>query len=436
MDGGDPGRTATQARPAPAAAEADAPAIAEAPVTSPEPACRDAASVTASASTAPRDTPRAAPDPAPPSGLLDRLARAWTARLADPGFQARVARVPVLRRMVAREGAEMFDLVAGFVRSQVLLALVELDVLEALRRGPVAEADLARHADLPPDRAAILFQAGAALGLLRRRRDGTVALARRGAALIGVPGLPAMIAHHRVLYRDLADPVALLRGQGATELAAFWPYVFGAGAATDPATARRYSDLMADSQMLVAQDTLATGALADTRHLLDVGGGTGAFVAACCTAHPHLRATLFDLPQVVAEAGPRLAAAGVSDRVTPRAGSFRDDPLPEGADTIALIRVLYDHGDATVAALLAKVFAALPPGGRLVISEPMAGTPDRPDAAGDVYFALYTLAMGTGRARSQARIAALCRAAGFTDLRTPRAARPYVTSVVTARRPG
>jgi demethylspheroidene O-methyltransferase len=109
----------------------------------------------------------------------------------------------------------------------------------------------------------------------------------------------------------------------------------------------------------------------------------------------------------VAGAGGRLGPG-----VTIHPGSFRDDPLPAGADAISLVRVLYDHADATVGALLAKVRQALPAGGRLIISEPMSGGA-RPDPATDVYFAVYTLAMGTGRTRSAVEIAALCSAAGF-----------------------
>jgi len=40
------------------------------------------------------------------------------------------------------------------------------------------------------------------------------------------------------------------------------------------------------------------------------------------------------------------------------------------------------------------------------------------------------MAMGTGRARSAARIAALCRAAGFDQIHTPRSLRPFVASAV------
>ncbi|MEM8578837.1 MAG: methyltransferase, partial [Pseudomonadota bacterium] len=166
---------------------------------------------------------------------------------------------------------------------------------------------------------------------------------------------------------------------------------------------------------------------------LDIGGGTGAFLRAVGAAHPAIDLHLFDLPAVVPDAGAAFAQAGIAAQV--HAGSFRDDPLPAvGADAISLIRVLYDHSDDTVTALLAKVFAALPPGGRLIVSEPMAGGA-RPERAGDVYFAFYTMAMQTGRARSAARIGEMCRAAGFTDIRSPRPARAYVTRTLAARKP-
>lgn len=360
----------------------------------------------------------------------------WRNRLlSSPGFQSWASRFPLTRRTARREGEAMFDLVAGFVHSQVLMALVELGVLETLRDGSQASPALALRHAVPSERMEILLQAGAALGLLARKRGERFALTRRGAALLGVPGLEGMIRHHRVLYRDLADPVAFLRGETKPELASFWPYVFGPGAEIAPDDARRYSDLMADSQALVAEETLRAVSFRDTRRVMDVGGGTGVFLSAVARAHPGLSGTLFDLPQVADQAAARFAREGLSDRLSVSPGSFRTDPLPEGADTISLVRVLYDHSDDTVEALLAAVFAALPPGGRVIVSEPMSGG-NRPDRATDTYFALYTLAMGTGRTRSAARICSMLAAAGFDASRTHRTHRPFVTGVVSAVRPG
>lgn len=353
----------------------------------------------------------------------------WLTRLAlSQRFHALAERIPLLRGHARAEGAALFDLVQGFVRSQVLAALVDLRILHRLADGARSAADLATLTEVPGPRLDVLLQAAAALGLVRRRRD-LWALTARGAAFVAVPGLTEMVAHHRALYADLADPAAFFRGGTETQLAAFWPYVFGAGIGSPEAD--RFSRLMAESQTLVAADTLRQVDLRDRRHLMDVGGGHGAFLAAVARSHPHLALTLFDLPQVVRGAGAALGP--LASRIRVQAGSFRDDPLPTGADAISLVRVLYDHADATVDALLTRVHAALPPGGLVIVSEPMSGGA-RPDPATDVYFAVYTLAMRTGRTRSADEIAGRLRALGFSGIACPRPARSFITRVVTARR--
>lgn len=363
------------------------------------------------------------------------LSPGWFARLiARPGFQNFASALPFGRGMAKRDGAEIFDILQGFVASQVLSALVEMEILRTLLDGPARPDRLGLAHGIAGDRMEELLRAGAALGLLRRRRDGRYALARKGAAILGVPGLEDMIRHNREFYADMADPAALLRGEGETHLARFWPYVFGAGGDIPRDVAERYSNLMAESQVLVARDTLRMLPMKGAGRVMDVGGGSGVFLSEFLRRHPKASGILFDLPEVMPSARARLAQAGLEARVTLSGGDFRNDPLPEGADTISLVRVLYDHDDRTVRALLARVFEALPPGGRLVVSEPMSGG-DKPERAGDVYFAFYTMAMGTGRVRSAARIAEMCREAGFEGVKTPRAARPYITSALSCLKP-
>ena len=370
----------------------------------------------------------AADGPAAP-GAPRRRRAGWVARLAaSRGFQRWAAATPLVRRIARRDGEALMDLVAGFVHSQVLRAVVDLDLVERLLDAPADTDALARACALPPERMAVLLDAAAASGLVRRDRRGQWHAGRRGAALATVPGLRAIVQHHDALYDDLRDPVALLRGEGETHLSRFWPYVFGAARAEDPAAARRYSDLMAQSQILVAEETLARIDLSGVDELLDVGGGTGAFLEAVGGRHPRPRLHLFDLPAVVPDAERRFARAGLSGRTRITPGSFRDRALPEGAEAISLVRVLYDHEDDTAMALLRAARAALPPGGRLVISEPMAGS-----RAGDGYFALYTLAMRTGRARHPRALLAMMEAAGFRDLRDHGTTRPFVTRVLSGR---
>src|SRR6056297_365839 len=155
----------------------------------------------------------------------------WFARLvAKPEFQRFAAKLPFAGKLAQRDGAEIFDVLQGFVASQVLLALIELEVLQDLLNGPVTAVEAAVGRQVPHDRMEALLQAGTALSLLKRGRDGRFSLARKGAAILGVPGLTDMIRHNAAFYKDMADPVAILRGEGETHLAQFWPYVLNQGA--------------------------------------------------------------------------------------------------------------------------------------------------------------------------------------------------------------
>lgn len=360
--------------------------------------------------------------------LMEALTRWQTDMVARPAFQRWAARFPLTRRFVRKDGERLFDLVAGFVYTQTLLACVELEIFEELARGPKAPEQLALSRKVSDQRMDVLCRSAAALGLLKRRRDGRYGLARLGAALTGVPGLMEMVRHHSILYGDMSDPVALLRGERETELANFWPYVLGQGAAAaEPRMAARYSELMAQSQAMVAEEILQTVSFGGSRVVMDVGGGTGAFLTHLGAAYPDLARIVFDLPDVVGGVSPDSGIEAVG-------GSFLE-PLPQRADTITLVRVLYDHGDETVDRLLRNVFEALPPGGRLVVAEPMSGG-DTPLRATDSYFAFYTMAMRTGQVRSQAQISEKLQEIGFVGVTDHRARRAYIASVVTACKPG
>lgn len=366
-----------------------------------------------------------------PLSWMARWRRWRNAKVASPAFQSWAAAHPLTRATTRKDGERLFDLVAGFVHSQVLFALVELDLLDELMEGPETAGEIAARHRIDPGRMEALLRAAVALDLLELGPEG-YQTARLGAAATGVPGLADMIRHHAVFYRDMADPLSLIRGEADTELARFWPYVFGSGVESD--VAARYSELMAESQGLVAEETLRAVRFDGIRRLMDVGGGTGAFLTVVGRAKPEPDLILFDLPPVAPAARARFEAAGLANRVSIVTGSFRTDPLPKGSDAISLVRVLYDHADATVAKLLHSVFEALPPGGRLIVSEPMTGA-EGPERAGDVYFAFYCMAMRTGRARAPGEIARLMQDAGFEGITRRGTARPFVTSVVEGRKP-
>ena len=110
---------------------------------------------------------------------------------------------------------------------------------------------------------------------------------------------------------------------------------------------------------------LARGGWEDVHTLVDVGGGTGAMLAALLRAQPHLRGMLVDLPGPVTRSREIFEAAGVADRVMSVAQSFFD-PLPAGADVYLLRKVLNDWPDRETVEILRRCADAARPSGTIV----------------------------------------------------------------------
>lgn len=356
--------------------------------------------------------------------------------LRSASFRRWAQALPLTRWIARRRAAAVFDLMAGFVYSQVLLAVVRLGLLERLAaQGPQHAAALSSALGLSLPACERLLRAAVAVQLLELRAGGRYGLGSRGAPLAADAGLRALVLHHEALYRDLSDPVALLRGEAAPgELAHFWPYAMQAGDAGGAPQASAYSALMAATQPMVAEQLLQAYPLHRHRRLLDVGGGEGALACAAAASTPGLQVEVFDLPQVAERARGRLAAAGLGTRSRVWPGSFLSDALPDGADLITLVRVVHDHDDAAVLTLLRAVRKALAPAGRLLLAEPMADTPGAA-AMGDAYFGFYLLAMGQGRPRSAAELTALLQQAGFDRVRRLRTHLPLLLQVLVADSP-
>jgi demethylspheroidene O-methyltransferase len=372
------------------------------------------------------------------SGGHDRWL-AWRDRLlASPLFQRRAAAFALTRPVARRHARELFDLVAGFVYSQVLLACVRLQMFEILAEGPQSLERLAVRLGLPVEAAQRLLAAAVSLRLVEHRSEGRFGLGELGAPMVGNTAVTSMVSHHAALYADLADPVALLRTPADSArhgaLARYWPYADaarpGSGVADDRVAT--YSALMSASQPLVADEILDAYSLHGHRCLLDVGGGDGTFLASVARRAPALRLMLFDLPAVAERARDRFAATGLAQRASVFGGSFLSEALPAGADIASLVRVIHDHDDAAAMTILRTVRKALPTHGNLLLAEPMSGTPGA-EPMGDAYFGFYLLAMGRGRPRTPAELTAMLQAAGFDSIRLLPTRMPLQTQLLVAR---
>ena len=377
----------------------------------------------------------------------DRFDGWMDAKLTDPSFSRWAAGNIFTRWITRRRAKQVFDVMAGFVYSQVLLACVRLRILELVNESPRTLDELAQICQVPASGLQRLVNSAVALRLLSLRGQGRYGLGALGAPVAGHPGIRAMIEHHAVLYHDMQDPVALLRDQMADgQMMAYWPYVEteGAGSQTKDAPnpapraweqekVSRYSQLMSASQPFVVDEVLATYSFDKHHCVLDVGGGQGTFVNRLAGHATHLKLKLFDLPQVADLARQNFNKQSLAGRIEAFGGDFLKDTLPVGADLVTLVRVAHDHPDAHVNTILRAIFNALPSGGTLLLTEPMAQA-SRDAPLGDAYFHFYLLAMGSGRLRTAKELADMILAAGFGSVELLANAMPLQTQILVAKK--
>ncbi|QWD38507.1 methyltransferase domain-containing protein [Polynucleobacter paneuropaeus] len=350
-------------------------------------------------------------------GLFDRLYILKDKLIANSRFQNTVAKVPFLRGIAKKRANQLFDVMAGFVYTQILLACIRLNIFNQLKDGPLTLEAIKNECGLERAPLKQLLDAAVSIHLLEIRTNHRYGLGKLGAPLVGNSALAAMIEHHSVLYEDLRDPLLLLSGKlKSKKLEKFWPYVSNdledQESLKDQERVKDYSDLMSASLPLVADQVLGAYDFSRHRCLLDIGGGQGTFLKRVHLQSPQLERMLFDLPGVANLAELNFSASSENQSIKVFGGDFFKDELPSGADLITLIRVIFDHDDERVKILLRLIFRALSPGGKLLIAEPMAETPDHPPM-GHAYFGFYLMAMGRGRPRTVEEIGQLALEAGF-----------------------
>ena len=177
-------------------------------------------------------------------------------------------------------------------------------------------------------------------------------------------------------------------------------------------SARSFTLALAGRAKNVAPHLARVADLNGCRTLLDVGGGTGIYAIACLQVNPGLRATVWDRPEVLKVAREMTEEHGVADRLDLIPGDMFADPVPPGFDAILLSNILHDWDEPECEILIAKLAAALAPGGRLMIHDVFLDD----DLGGPLAIALYSAALFTlteGRAYSAGEYRAWIESAGL-----------------------
>ena len=299
-----------------------------------------------------------------------------------------------------------------------MFTAVSMGVFEALHEGPADVGALSGR--LPANRDALerLLDACAGMGLLRKQ-DGHYANQPIAETYLCDHSPYSLSGYMRYsdealfpMWANLADAIR----QGSDR----WTQTFGwHGSLFDhffktEARKRTFLHGMHGFGQLSSPAVGAAFDLSGFRRMADLGGATGHLAIAACERYPQLRATVFDLPPVIAVAREYLDASAARERIELTPGDFFQDNLP-AADLYSLGRILHDWGEDKIRLLLGKIRAALPPGGGLLIAEKLLDE-DKSGPTPAHMQSLNMLVCTEGKERTLSEYAALLREAGFVSV--------------------
>jgi hypothetical protein len=306
----------------------------------------------------------------------------------------------------------------GFRGTQALLVAAELGIADHLAAEPLPASELAKRTATDTEALRRLMRALCALGVFSEQASGYFAHNSVSHLLrIDVDG------SFNAVIRFLAGPArwrcweslseTIRTGESATTRilgAPLFEYY-----AANPSQSKIHDDAMKALSVVHGSALVEAIALRAGDVLVDVGGGTGQFLATTLLANPSATGILFDLPSVVLHAPSLLSTHNVSDRCAIDGGSFFEC-VPGAGDVYLLKQVIHDWDDERATKILQSCRRCMPQAAKLLIIErqmPELGTADL--AVGPCLVDLEMLVMTPGgRERTTSEFRALLVDSGFT----------------------
>jgi len=323
-------------------------------------------------------------------------------------------------RTIATEN-ELADAVYGFRPSRIILSAFQLGLFSLLGARELEARKLAAQAGIDPRACERMLNALCALGLVKKS-SGRFRNARvsRECLVEGGARFMANLAHSASQWQSwstLSDAVRLGTAVRARP-----------AARGDEQRRRGFITAMHARARLQAPRVVRLLDLSNVHRCLDIGAGSGAYAMALVRASDSLRATAYDLPEILPLTREYVRREGLQGRIDFRAGDFHRGGFGSGYDLVLLSAIVHMNDEVQNRRLVARAAAALNRGGQLVVQD-FIMSPDRTRPAAGALFALNMLvSTAHGDSYTAAEIGSWMRTAGLRRIR--RIGTPFEASLL------
>jgi len=315
--------------------------------------------------------------------------------------------------MAARDKAGVLpdrleQMIRGYQPSRCLLTALELDIFTAVGDGAGA-AEIAQKIGVDTRALATLLNALVALGVLAK--NGNQYKNTAESARFFVEGSKDNHRHGLLHTANIWHSWSTLTD--AVRTGTRVPAAGGFG----PSGTKNFIAAMqrnAKDRATLVVKALGTDGI---RHVLDLGGGSGAYSIAFAKASPNVQCEILDLPEVLPLTEEYVRQAGVSGQIKLRAGDMLRGDLGAGYDLVMLNAICHMFSEDENRELFRRSRKALAPHGRLAVQDFILN----PDKTGPTHAALFSINMLVGTDRgasySEPEYTEWMQAAGFNDVK-------------------
>lgn len=309
--------------------------------------------------------------------------------------------------------AQMLQFITNFWTSRAVYIAAKLGIADLLKSGPRTVEELAQETETDASSLYRIMRALTSIGLFKNGTGRQFALTPLSETLVtDAPGsvrwflISELGQEHYPAWGNLMHSVKT----GEIAFDSFfgmncWKYF-----AQNPEEAAVFNDSMSGMTAAANDAIMSLYDFSNFKTVVDIGGGHGGLITTILKANPEAKGILFDSPQVVGGAKPKLEQAGVADRCEVVSGDFFA-AVPAGGDAYVMKWIIHDWEDEKAITILKNVRAQIQPEGRLIIVDCIVPEGDEPHFAKT--FDLNMMVMTGGKERTAAEFEKLVSAAGF-----------------------
>ncbi len=304
---------------------------------------------------------------------------------------------------------KLLEISGSYWHACTLHAGVKLDLFSRIETGDNTAEDIAGGLGYDVRGVAVLLDALVAMGLIVKTRSRYSNSATSKSLL--VKGSPEYIGYMIMHHHHLVEA---------------WSHLYQAVRTGEPVRKRGALDEEERESFLMGMFNMAMGIapglagqidLGGRQHLLDLGGGPGAYAIHFCLANPNLKATIADLTTTRPFAEKTISRFGLSDRIDFVPCNYLEDDIQGAYDVAWLSHVLHGEGPDGCRMIIKKAVSALDQGGLMLIHDFILN--DTSD--GPLFPAIFSLNMlintDKGRSYTGNQIKEMMSEAGLTNVK-------------------